>query len=277
MPSLVIPAIIGGIGDTNVTASTRDGTTVTAGGSAHTKGSYVTLVATTSKPSYGFWIRVKGVGVSNTNTSMLLDIAIGDAPSGGNEERIVANIDIGAASGNASSNGKLFYFPAYIPEGVSVRAATQAVIASDTCTVDIFLNQDPSYRWASGAVQTYGIDTSVSHGTSVTPASGSFGTWTQIGTGTDPIRAHRFWSVGYSFGTDTTVVAASALIEIGTGPDSSNVSTIGRFLFNQASTEEIAGPLPLICYAPVVAGAELWARIASGESEARRVSIYGSD
>lgn len=274
---LVLPPTLGGLGETNVTASSRDGTTVTASSSTHTKGSYATLVATTTKPSYGFWLRVKGVAASNTNTSMLLDIAIGDSPSGGNEERIVANIDVGAASANATSGGKVFYFPAYIPSGVSVRAAIQAAIASDTCTVDIFLNQDPSYRWSSGAVQTYGANTATSNGTSVTPASGSFGSWTQIGTGTDPIRNHRFWSVGYSLGTDTTIVAASVLVEIGTGPDSSNVSTIGRFLFNQASTEEIAGPIPQIVYAPVVAGGELWARIASAEAEARSISIYGSD
>ena len=277
MPSLVIPPVIGGLGDTNLTAAARAGTTVTASGSINTKGSYSSLIDPTTKPSYGFWVVLSAVGATAANTSMLVDIAYGPT-GGGSEEILVLDLDAGAAASTIAQVGcKAYYFPVYIPTGVRVSARCQAFIASDTVVVSIFLNQDPAYRWTCGAVTTYGEDEATSNGTSVTPASGSFGTWTQIGAGTDPVRAHRFWTVGYSVGTDTTIAAADVLIEIGTGPDSSNVSTIGRFKFWQIGTELIGGPFPLLVYGPVVAGGELWARIASAEAEARRIILYGMD
>lgn len=277
MPSLVIPPVIGGVGDTNLTAASRAGTTVTASGTAHVKGSYSSLIDPTTKPSYGFFVSVKEINVAATNTSMLLDIAYGPT-GGGNEEILVLDLDVGGAGASTlNGSGKIWFFPVYIPTGVRVSARCQAAITSDTCQVAIFLNQDPAYRWACGAVTTYGEDEATSNGTSVTPANGSFGTWTQIGAGTDPVRAHRFWTVGYSIGTDTTAATADVLIEIGTGPDSSNVSVIGRFRFAQTASESVLGPFPLLVYAPVVAGGELWARIASAEAEARRIIIYGMD
>ena len=77
MPSLVIPPVIGGVGDTNLTAAARAGTTVTASGSINTKGSYSSLIDPTTKPSYGFWVVLSAVGATAANTSMLVDIAYG--------------------------------------------------------------------------------------------------------------------------------------------------------------------------------------------------------
>lgn len=276
MPSLVIPSVIGGLGDTNLTASSRAGTTITASGTAHVKGSYSILIDPTTKPSYGIWIRLRGVAGSATNTSLLVDISYGPT-GGGNEQVLILDLDAGAADSGSQVMGKCYYFPVYIPSGVAVSARCQAVIVSDTVVVAVWLNQDPAYRWTCGMTETYGEDEATSNGTSVTPASGSFGSWTQIGTNSDPIRAHRFWTVGYSLGTDTTVAAADVLIEIGTGPDSANVSVIGRFSFAQTGGELIDGPFPIIVYGPVVPAAKLWARIASGEAEARRIIIYGMD
>lgn len=275
---IMLPPTLGGLGDTNLAAGSRAGTTVTASGTAHTKGSYSSLIDPTTRPSYGIWIHLSNVFTTATNTSMLVDIAYGPT-GGGNEEILILDLDAGAAGPTTTGpSGKHYWFPVYIPSGVRVSARCQAVITSDTVTVAVMLTQDAAYNWSCGAVHTYGENEAASHGTSVTPASGSFGSWTQIGAGTDPIKTHRFWHVGYSIGTDTSAAAAEVLIEIGTGPDSSNVTTIGRFRFLQTSGESIDGPWPDVpVYQPVNAGDELWARIASAETEARRVIIYGCD
>jgi hypothetical protein len=61
------------------TASTTIPTvTVTAGGSANTDGSWVELIASTAIEASGFTIRKLATFANGTNTSMLLDIYIGD-------------------------------------------------------------------------------------------------------------------------------------------------------------------------------------------------------
>ena len=274
---LVLPPIIGTTGATNLTAAVLDGTIIAASDSTHTKGTYTTIIATTTKPSYGIWVRLKEVGAANTNTSQLVDIAYGDSPSGGNEQILINNLDAGAAGNPAAHLGKLFYFPIYIPSGVSIRARNQGAIESDTCRVAVRLMQDPAYSWAAGAVTTYGANTAASNGTSVTPGSGSFGTWTQIGTAdADPLTPKRFWLPGYSLGTDTTVASNLGVIELGTGPDAPNVSVLGQWDFIQTNAEEISHSFYPV-YGVVNTGQELWARIAAGEAEARRIVVYGID
>lgn len=273
--SLSIIPLVGGVGDTNITAAARDGTTITGSGTAHVKGSYSSLVATTTKPSFGIWLMFKGANVSATNTSQLVDIAIGNS-GGGSEEVIIPNIMVGAcAVGGGSNLGRLNYFPCYIPSGLSVRCRLQGVIISDTLNVSCYLDQDNEIPRNYDKWIAYGADTATSGGTAVTPASGSFGTWTAIGGGSDPTRTHRIWAAAYAIGTDTTVVNASVIVEIGTGPDSSNVTTFGRFYYAQGSAEEVAGPLPLLVYRKIKAATKLWARIASAEAEARQIVIYG--
>ena len=85
------------------------------------------------------------------------------------------------------------FFPVYIPNNVSVAARLQANTTTKTGVIAIWLCQIPSYPFICGNVTTYGDDTANSRGTSVTPASGSFGSWTPIGTPTD---SHKFWVVG---------------------------------------------------------------------------------
>lgn len=271
---LYIPPVIGGLGQTNLTAAARSGTTVTASASANTKGSYSSLIDPTSKPSYGIWIRFLEVGNPATVTNILVDIAYGPT-GGGNEQIVIPNLSAGGAPTGTDSGVKSYWFPVYIPTGVRVSARCQASTGSDTVSVAVYLDQDPSYPWSLGSATAYGADTANSRGTSVTPGSGAFGSWTQIGAGTDPVQTHRAWTIGYDQLADTTIGTVDLIIEIGTGPDSANVTTIGSFTIVQASNENISGPFPLICYAIVNAGGELWARIASGETEARGVIVYG--
>lgn len=278
---LVTPSLFGQW-ETSLTASARNGTTVTASGTAHTKGSYTSLIDPTSRPSYGVVVRGNLVGATNTNTSMLLDLAYGPT-GGGNEQVVLPNLNMGAAIGSSTDgHAKIWFFPCYIPSGTRVSARCQAVVVSDTISVCVWLLQNPLYPFVGGAVYDYGKDEANSRGTSVTPGNGAFGSWTEIlqsvGGTSGLIRDHRFWHVGYDQLGDTSIANNTLLIEVGLGPDSSNVTTIHTNSFTQNSTENIWGPAIIIpTYAPAKAGTKLWARIASGETEARGVMVYGID
>jgi hypothetical protein len=270
---LVIPETIGHGGQyqSNLTAAARNGATVTCG-TANTKGSYASLVDPTSNPSYGVWVRVRGISVSATVTSFLLDIAYGPT-GGGNEQVIIPNLDCWGA--NLNLQGKLFFFPVYIPSGVRVSARAQSATASKTGVVAIWLAQDPPYGFVGGRVEAYGAVLTTSLGTSVTPASGAFGSWTQLVAST--LRAHRFWTAGYDALSDTTTTSQQLLLELGVGPDASNVSPIYSGSCSTDSNENVESLFPLISYAPVPSGKAIFARIASGETEARGVVAYGVD
>lgn len=269
---LVVPPTMGGVIQTNLTASARNGTTVTASATIHTKGSWSSLIDPTSQPSYGIWVRGRGVAASATATGLLLDIGYGPT-GGGNEEILLPDLDMGYASG--ATGAKYFYFPCYIPTGTRVSGRCQALIASDTVSVAIWLQQDPLYAFYGGKVDAYGVDGSNSRGTSVTPGNGSFGSWTQITSSTN--RAHRFWAMGYDALADTTIVNAEIVAQLGTGPDSSNVTVILETGFVQGGAEELDGPSVLLGYSPVPSGKIIFARLASAEAEARGVIAYGMD
>lgn len=268
----------GGALQTNLgvgSVAARDGTTVTASGTVHTKGSWSSLIDPTTFPSYGVWVGFTAVHAANTNTSLLVDIGYG--PTGGGSEQVVLpDLNAFGAHGNTYVAGRWYYFPVYIPSGVRVSGRCQAVTASDTVVVTVFLEQDPLYANPAGGVLAYGVDSANSRGTSVPCASNAFGAWTQITSSTT--RPHRFWGVGLDLLGDSSEATSDAyIIELGVGPDSSNVSRIyyGKL---QSTTAEIIGPqFPLLSYAPVAAAKALWARLARDHTENRGVIIYGVD
>jgi hypothetical protein len=269
---VVAPAIFQRVFQSSLTASARAGATVTASATAHTMGSWASLIDPTNVPSYGIYVVVRDISGAAADTRFLIDIGIG--PSGGGSEAVVLPfLDVGAADSATNALGKQWYFPIYIPTGLRVSARGQAVTGSDTCTVAIWLAQQPLFPYLVSAWDTYGENAAASSGTSVTAGNGVFGSWTQIVASTS--RFHNLWHSGYSIGTDTTIVAADTLVEIGHGPDSANVQSIGMWRYRQNASEALDGPMPEIpLYKPVPSGAGLFARIASAEAEARRVVIH---
>lgn len=269
MPLLVPPSIAGTY-QTNLSATARRGTTVTAGATVHTKGAWTELIASTNKPSYGVTIVFWDVSAGNTLTSMLLDLGYGPV---GSEQLLVENLNAGAAP--RTYGGRALMLPIYIPSGARVAARCQAAIASDTVNVAVWLHQDAPYPLVAGPVSTYGADTATSQGTSVTPGSGAFGAWTQLATAT--ARDHRFWALAMDQLEDPTQGLVNYLIELGIGPNSTSVTTIFVCHIASDTTEDIGGPVPMLGYAPVPAGSGLWCRIAADNTEARGIIAYGVD
>lgn len=276
--ALIVPPVIGhgGSADSNITAAARTGTTITAHATPHTKGSWTSLIDPTTRPSYGLCLQISEVRTNTTDTSMLVDIAYGPT-GGGNEQIVLPDLNAGQA-GLFDQNGgfgKLYLFPVYIPTGVRISARSQAAVTSDTCLLSVFTCADPLYPNPAGGVLAYGIVAASSRGTSVTPGSGAFGAWTQLSAGTT--RAHRYWSAGLDLLGNTAIASASTLVQLGVGPDASNVSVIYQGIASAGSSEAAVNPWPLLWGAPVPAAALLWARVASGNTTAIGVSAYGVD
>lgn len=167
--------------------ATGMGTLLTAAGSAHTKGSWTSLIDPTAFDAFGFWLTISETAVSSTRTDTLLDIAIG--PSGGGSEQIIlANMVAGWRGVANTTCFSALFIPLYIPAGLRISGRIQSITASKTARVGIHTVSGNSGLVGAtfGVCDTYGItDSGASVGTSVAPGnSGSQGTFTSLGSTT---------------------------------------------------------------------------------------------
>lgn len=263
------------------TTSAEFGTTLTASGTIHTKGSYSTLIAATGYSAYGISIFLAGLSTAaSTNTRCLVDIATGAAAS---EVDIISNLLCGNTPqwGSAMNYCASYYFPIFIPAGVRLSGRCQALIASDTVTAYIVLHQHPmGNQWYGSRVTTYGANTATSSGVSHTSGStNAYATATQIvSSTTNPIK---YLQLGMDLGTDTTGVTMRGQVRLGYGatPDyfvselpwaeSTTLETV-NFSYANMLLSHMGFNIP--------AGSDLRlsARV-SGTGEARGWALYGVD
>lgn len=265
------------------TTSAEYGTSVPAGGSAHTKNTtYTTLIAATAYDAYGITVILSNVGTAaTTNERALVDIAIGAASS---EIVIIPNLicgntgTLGAATGGAA----IFHFPIFIAKGVRLSATAQALIASDTVNVAIYLHQHPRGpgRFIGSRVTAYGANTGTSSGVAHTSGStNAYGTATQIiASTTNPIKALQ---IGMDLGTDTTGATLRGLVRLGFGatPD----YFVSDLIWSESTTLEnphfwLANFVLSHMGFNIPAGADIrLSAMVSGTGEARGWVLYGVD
>lgn len=272
---LVIPAGLAPSGwETTYTPSAQDGVTVTGSGTAHTKGSYSQLIASTLKPAYGLIVKMTGVSSSGDDTAMLLDIAIGAASS---EIIIAPDLNAYGADGTSSAyGGKYFYVPIFIPAGSRLSARCASVVTSATVGVDVWPLFGGALYTHAGPINAYGVVSGSSRGTDITPGSDAWGSWTQIVAST--LRDHRLFFFGYGAAGDTSITSSSLPmgIQLAVGAAASEV-LIGEALFMSFRTNEVAGaPYPNLIHTPIPSGTRLAVRMfGSSGTEARDVIVYG--
>lgn len=153
----------------NPVAATSDATSVTAGGSANTKGSWVEVSA--SWPGYGgLTMATQALG----GVDSLLDIGIGSAGS----EVVVAE-NVYAGNGASARLMAPFCLPLMIPSGARVSVRSQASTASSACSVFITSSPQPVLL---GRCTTYGANTGDSGGVQVDPglSSNTKGAWVTV-------------------------------------------------------------------------------------------------
>ena len=272
----------GGIGkrQTNLTAADRDGTTITSGVGAHTEGAFSAgqLIATVDEDCYAITIMVTGVAVSGTVTSYLLDIGIG---ASGSERVLIANLDCWGAGALTTATRKMWTFPVFIAKGERISARAQALASADVANVAVWLHQGTNGYGGMEVPQAWeqlGTITT-SNGPSVTPGSGSFGSWTTI---LDPItKNYAWWHIGQGNLADITIATGGVyLVELGIGDTSASVATIGSWSFCGNIGEEITGPTPEgAVYWPTVADTVngVFARAASFDTGAVSIVAYAAE
>jgi len=208
----VIESNVGG------TTAAELGTLITAAGSSHTKGAFSSgeLIASTARASYGITVMLAEVGTAaSTNSRMLVDIGLG---ASGSETVLIPDLlagNVGTLTG-AVNTAAMYHFPLFIPSASRLSARCQALIASDTVRVAVWLHQHVrNVGWVGQRVTAYGPDTATSSGVSVPQSTGAYGTTTEITSScTYPIRAMQ---LGVDLATDTTGVNKRGIVRVGTG------------------------------------------------------------
>ena len=151
------------------------GVTITASGSANTKGAYTQLVASLPRACSGILLQLRG----NSGVYTLFDLAIGGAGS-----EIVVVPDLHGSVSLASNGDSAIYIPISLPAGVRVSARVQAGGGGNTLIMkahfiaDTFTGMQP----VVSRYENWGADLTLSRGTTVV-TSGSVntkGSWVQL-------------------------------------------------------------------------------------------------
>jgi hypothetical protein len=249
-------------------STTQWGTRLTASGTPHAKGSYSTL-ATATYDVFGFWLGINGTTTSATRTDGMIDIAIGGA---GSEQVILPEFLCGWR--NVPSIGpQVVFIPIFIPRGTVIRGRMQALIASDTVDVMLFLNGGGSALPGplfSGA-DAYGTSAASSIGTSHTPGNtGAESTAANIGSTLSKHYGAVMLQVQGSLATTTmTAIAYHWELQVGS-------TTVTEWYSCSNTTEAVQGPYPPApFFASLPSGSQLQVRAeGSGTSIAHDVAFY---
>lgn len=210
--------------------------TVTANSSAHTKGSYSQIIASTSANASFLFVQVSGIGAAATNTAVLLDIATG---ASGSETVIASNIAVGGAAAAAGLSGLFVGFPIKIASGTRIAARIQGVVTGgETAVLTLNTIDAGDYATAPTSVDVIGGDTATSQGASF---SGSSGTWVQATASTS--QAYR--AVGLVCSTHDADSGNNLNIsfEVGVGASGSEVS-FGATRFTLDNSERSSSVAP---------------------------------
>lgn len=250
-------------------STTQWGTRLTASGTAHTKGSWATL-ATCTYDVHGFWLGIAGSATSATRTDQLMDLGIGTA--GSPEVTILPNLLTGWNSA-PNLGPRLMYIPIFLPRGTILQGRIQALIASDTLDVTVWLQGGASGMPGPlfAGADAYGIDTANSIGTSHTPGNtGAESTEANIGSTT----SRRYGAVMLGLGgtlADTTMSTIAYHWELRIGS-----VTVAEWYSCAHTTEAQQGPFPPAPFlTQVPSGTQLQVRAeASGTAEAQDVAFY---
>jgi hypothetical protein len=227
------------------------GVTVTASASAHTKGAWAELIASSSANASLVWVRVSNVVSNGNNTATLLDIGTG---ASGSEAALIENIAVGGAVATISQAGFVFAVPVQVPSGTRISARIQAVMTTpQTAVVQTKLYDTGDYAVAPSSVDTIGSDTATSAGTPMTAAN----TYVQVSASTS--RAYRGFVLLPSV-SGNNVGSFNVQFSLGRGPSGSEVTldTKASNFLNSESVGIIEDPF---ITAPAASGSRLAIKI----------------
>lgn len=256
------------------TPSTSPGTTVTAAGSAHTKGSWTSLLDPVGFDVSWIYVMLYGTGVAATETGCFVDIGVG--PTGGGSEQVVLpNLLAGHTAGGGAATysfTRAYSTPFYIPKGTRISARCQARTASDTTEVILWVYGGMAGQmWLPTRADDIGCDTSTTRGALITAGNtGAESAWTSVGSTT--ARDYHGYLFGMQGGSNTTITALAYHWETGFS------STAHAEFYTQCTTSEVVGgPMPdLPVFVPIPSGTQMQIRgECSGTAVEMSAAYYG--
>lgn len=248
-------------------AVSSKGATVTAAGSANTKGNYAQLISSTTAPGCGLIVNITAGSV--TRSDNLIDIAFGAAAS---ETVVVRNLlhsrgqDGGSTAGDSVNR---YFLPIHVPAGTRISARTQCSTASGTVSLIVtvvsgaFITPSPF-----GTVIDLGSNTADSGGTSVDPGSSANtkGAYSELVAST----SRPIYQLYVAFAIQLTAAATARhhLVDIAVGGAASEVVVVPDIQSSIDARDNLRstvfGPIPV----NIPAGSRIAARAQSTTSSA---------
>lgn len=201
-----------------------------AGATAHTKGAWVQLIASTSGASNLFTSFWQSSSVAATDTAMVMDIGVG---ASGSETVVAPDIALGGCGAG------LVILPISIPNGSRI-AARIAGVRGSSQTITSFSNIT-TYNISSTAtsllpssVDVLGVNTATSTGTAM---SGASGTWVEIIASTS--KDYIGFSIVPSISDTDTATIGDLRLTLGVGAAGSE-SVIGEIAASTTTSEAVS-------------------------------------
>lgn len=220
--------------------------TVTGSGTAHTKGAWTELIASTSANGDFIMLGTTNVGAGAVNSATLIDIGIGGA---GAEVAVASNIAIGGWVDLSIP------IPLKIASGSRVAARIQSVQISKSATIKCQVFDSGNYADAPSSVDVIGTSTANSEGTTML----STNAWVQLTASTAQAYSAL---VAVPSVSDNVIAGLTVNYSVGKGAASSE-TVIGTFSV-LTTTGEIVYPggvmSPMVFAGPFPAGTRLVGR-----------------
>lgn len=230
----------------------------------NTKGSWtqVASAANIAQTCYLINLIIVNAGGNGITPQLTFDIGI-DTAGGTSYTAIISNATAGGA-GSVSNRGKDYVFPITVPAGssVAIRAAsptTGSLNEHRARYIIEFWGQPTTMNSPIGTFsETIGY-TSGTTGTSFTLGNATYGSWTSLGTTTNPLW---WWQLGVNYDNNTVVTGGTLFIQLAHGDVTTkniintHISSIGT----GESHSDFFSSNTWQAYSPLPAGTELWVR-----------------
>lgn len=266
------PALLGSQRHAALGASGSTGTNITAAGTAHTKGSYVELSASTAFDAGGILVQL---GNTSGTFDFLVDIAIGAAAS---EQVIVSNLL--HCQNSAAVEVCPVFIPIFIPVGSRIAVRCQATTASGivVCSIQLLAYGVLSFG-SLQHVESWGPNTADSGGVSVDPGAvaNTKGAYSQVTAAT--ARETKWLIVAIGNNADAARTAATWLVDIAIGAAASEQIVIPDLRLGANSTGDDMRPKFFAFPFSIPIGARVAARascsITTAGDRLFDIAIYG--
>lgn len=244
--------------------------TITTGATPHVLTAYTEIVASLSQNVQTLNIQIAANSSNGTNTSCLMNIAIGGA---GSETVVVANLDVGMKAQNYTNQ---IIIPIRLDKGTRVSFNLQSAAASKGYSFKfVFGKNDKKMRNLQTYVDTYGADTANSRGTQVsTPGStNTKGSYSEITASTNRAYQGFFITVG---GYDETAISSGGQgIDIAIGSAGNETIIEADIPTVTATSEAVDLPIPALFRKHIPAGTRISARFSRNVSSQLDIIFHG--